>query len=128
DLPPASVLAGLAGNPVGHSLSPRLHNAAYRALGLPRLYLPFHVESFGDFWLEVVESGSLDVLGLPLTGLSVTAPFKEAALAMAGASSPLAERVQSANTLLLNDGVWEAETTDPEGVVQTLLARGIDPT
>ncbi len=126
-LPPAAVLCGVAGNPVAHSLSPRLHNAAYRALGLPRLYLPFHVESFGDFWLEIVESGSLDILGLPLRGLSVTAPFKEAALAMAGATSPLAERVQSANTLLLNDGVWEAETTDPEGVVGALRARGVDP-
>ncbi len=125
ELPPAAVLCGVAGNPVAHSLSPRLHNAAYRALGLPRLYVPFHVESFGDFWLEIVESGSLDVLGFPLRGLSVTAPFKEAALAMAGASSPLAERVQSANTLLFHDGVWEAETTDPEGVVQALRARGI---
>ena len=126
ELAPAAVLCGVAGNPVAHSLSPRLHNAAYRALGLPHLYLPFHVESFGDFWLEIVESGSLDVLGLPLRGLSVTAPFKEAALAMAGATSPLAERVQSANTLLLQHGVWEAETTDPEGVVRALRSRGVE--
>lgn len=124
---PAAVLCGVVGNPVGHSLSPRIHNAAYRALGLARLYLPFHVESFADFWLEVVESGSLDVLGLPLRGLSVTSPFKSAALAVAGASSPLADRVQGANTLLLHEGVWEAETTDPAGVVDALRARGVEP-
>ena len=42
ELPPVEALFGVVGNPVAHSLSPRLHNAAYRALGLPVLYLPFH--------------------------------------------------------------------------------------
>ena len=73
-------LFGIVGNPVDHSLSPRLHNAAYRALGIPALYLPFHAESFGDFWLEVVESEVLEQIGMPLRGLSVTTPHKEAAL------------------------------------------------
>lgn len=73
-LPPASVLFGIAGNPVSHSLSPRIHNAAYRELGVPAVYLPFHTESFGEFWLEVVESGALEELGLPIRGLSVTSP------------------------------------------------------
>lgn len=126
-LPPVRRLAGVVGNPVAHSLSPRLHNGLYRALGIPALYLPFHVESFGDFWLEVVESGSLEVLDLPLTGLSVTAPHKEVALAVAGAWSPLAGRVGSANTLISEDGVWEAETTDPEGVTRALEGAGVEP-
>jgi len=127
DLPPVEVLFGIAGHPVAHSLSPRLHNGAYRALGIPALYLPFHVTSFGDFWLEVVESGVLELLGMPLRGLSVTAPYKEAALAVAGAESPRAARIGAANTLVWNDSVWEAESTDPEGVVLPLLARGFDP-
>ncbi|HTQ79286.1 MAG TPA: type I 3-dehydroquinate dehydratase [Thermoanaerobaculia bacterium] len=127
DLPPVAVLFGIVGNPVAHSLSPRLHNGAYRALGLPALYLPFHAASFGDFWLEVVESGIPELFGMPLRGLSVTAPYKEAALAVAGAESPRAARIGAANTLVWNEGVWEAESTDPEGVVLPLLARGIDP-
>src|SRR6185436_12827318 len=86
-LPPVQRLFGVVGNPVLHSLSPRLHNAAYREMGLPFLYLPFHVESFGDFWLEVVESGLLEQVGMPLRGLSVTTPHKEAALAVAAAAS-----------------------------------------
>ena len=57
------MLFGVVGNPVAHSLSPRIHNTAYRALGIPALYLPFHAESFGDFWLEVVENGVLETLG-----------------------------------------------------------------
>lgn len=126
-LPEVERLYGIAGRPVLHSLSPRLHNGAYRALGLPALYVPFHVESFGDFWLEVVESGSLDELGLPLAGLSVTSPYKEVALAVSGVSSPRAQHVAAANTLVRNaDGVWEAETTDPEGVARLLAAHGVE--
>jgi len=127
DLPPVEKLFGIVGNPVAHSLSPRLHNGAYRALGIPALYLPFHTAAFGDFWLEVVEGGVLEALGMPIRGLSVTAPWKAAALAVAGAESPLAGRIGAANTLVWNAGVWEAESTDPEGVVLPLAERGIDP-
>lgn len=122
---PVERLFGIVGCPVAHSLSPRLHNGAYRALDLPYLYLPFHAENFGDFWLEVVESGLFDGLCCPLSGLSVTAPHKAAALAIAGVSSPLAQRTESANTLFLDGGVWEAETTDPRGVVGPLEAKGV---
>ncbi|HEX4965060.1 MAG TPA: type I 3-dehydroquinate dehydratase [Thermoanaerobaculia bacterium] len=125
DLPPVSALFGIVGHPVSHSLSPRIHNSAYSALGVPAAYLAFDTESFGDFWLEVVESGVLEALGLPIRGLSVTTPFKEAALAVAGAESPLAGLIGAANTLVWNQGVWEAEATDPDGVVLPLRDRGI---
>jgi 3-dehydroquinate dehydratase / shikimate dehydrogenase len=125
-LPPVATLFGVVGNPVAHSLSPRLHNGAYRELGIPALYLPFQTDAFGDFWLEVVEEGVLDTLGLPIHGLSITAPFKAAALAVAGAESPLAGLVGGANTLVLRQGVWEAESTDAEGVVEPLHERGIE--
>jgi 3-dehydroquinate dehydratase/shikimate dehydrogenase len=110
---------------VEHSLSPRLHNRGYRALDVPALYVPFHVERFGDFWLEVVEAGRLDEIGLPLRGLSVTAPHKEIALAVAGAASPRAQSIGGANTLVrtshgASGPVWEAESTDPEGVLGPL--------
>lgn len=124
-LPPVETLFGILGNPVSHSLSPRLHNAAYAELGIPAFYLPFHTDAFGDFWLEVVESGVLEALGFPLRGFSVTAPFKEAALAVAGAESPLVTLIGAANTLVWNQGVWEAEATDPDGVVLPLVDRGI---
>lgn len=126
-LPRVEALYGIVGNPVTHSLSPRLHNGAYRELGIPAAYLPFQTESFGEFWLEIVESGVPEALGMPLRGLSVTAPFKEAALAVAGAESPIASLIGAANTLVCNQGCWEAESTDPEGVVLPLKDRGIDP-
>lgn len=125
-LPPVQRLFGVVGDPVAHSLSPRLHNTAYRELGIPALYLPFHVESFGDFWLEVVESGVLEQIGMPLQGLSITTPHKESALAVSAAPSPRAELIGAVNTLVSNEGVWEGESTDPEGVVLPLKARGLD--
>lgn len=126
DLPPVDRLFGLVGHPISHSLSPRLHNGLYRALGIEHLYLAFDVPVFGDFWLDVVEGGSLRELGVPLAGLSVTSPFKEIALAVAGAASPLAERIGSANTLNRRANVWEAESTDPDGVRGPLALEQIN--
>ena len=59
ELPPVDTLYGIVGNPVAHSLSPRLHNGAYRALGIAALFVPFGPSSFADFWLEVVEGSVL---------------------------------------------------------------------
>ena len=126
ELAPVERLFGIVGSPALASLSPRLHNAAYRALGLPALYVPFEAPQFGDFWLEIVESEGPAALGFPLGGLSVTTPHKDVAFAVAGATSPLANRLQAANTLTLRDGVWEGESTDAEGVVAALAARGIE--
>ncbi len=127
DLPPIRQLFGLVGWPALRSLSPRLHNAAYRALGLPAVYVPFDVEQFGDFWLELVESDAIAGLGLELAGLSITTPHKEVAFAVAGATSPLSERLQAVNTLTPRRGVWEGESTDAYGVVEALRARGVEP-
>jgi 3-dehydroquinate dehydratase/shikimate dehydrogenase len=125
NLPEITDLFGIVGDPVAHSLSPILHNSAFRELGISALYLPFHVERFGDFWLDIVESGSLEVLGFNLRGLSVTAPHKRLAAAVAGAMSPRSERIGSANTLVRAGRVWEADTTDSAGILEPLLARGV---
>lgn len=119
-------LYGIVGLDVAQSLSPRLHNHAYRQLGIDGLYLPFHVEAFGDFWLEVVESGTFAELGFELEGLSVTSPFKRVAVAVAGAVSPLSEWTGSANTLFKRDEIWQADSTDGVGVSEPIRARGLD--
>jgi 3-dehydroquinate dehydratase/shikimate dehydrogenase len=123
----ARVLNGVVGSPVVHSLSPRLHNGLYRELGIEALYVPFHVDGFGSFWLDFVEAEPTAALGVPLGGFSVTSPHKGIALAVAGASSPLADRIGAANTLVRRRGVWEAEATDAEGVTLPLVARRFDP-
>lgn len=121
---PVRELCGIVGCPVSHSLSPRLHNAAYRALDYPALFVPFHVESFADFWREVVNGGGLEELGLPVKGLTVASPHKEVALAEAGRVSLMSRRAGATNIFVRDDGSWTADTTDPEGVVAALRERG----
>jgi 3-dehydroquinate dehydratase/shikimate dehydrogenase len=125
-LTPLAELFGIVGNPVLHSLSPRLHNAAYRALGYPALYVPFHAASFVDFWRQVVQAGTLEAVGLRLRGLTVVSPHKEVAAEVAGACSAMVRRVGSSNALIRANGVWRADTTDAEGVLLLLRERGIE--
>jgi 3-dehydroquinate dehydratase/shikimate dehydrogenase len=116
---------GIVGHPVAHSLSPRLHNASYRAMGLSALFLPLPVKDFGPFWDEMVLGRALDRLGLPLRGLTVSSPHKEEALASASAAKSSAHHAGSANLVYLRRGHWVADTTDPTGVLSTLTRRGI---
>lgn len=124
-LPPLEGIYGIVGSPVFHSLSPRLHNAAYRAMKYPALFVPFHVDSFGEFWHEVVRGGVLESLNMPIKGLTVASPHKEAALLTTGAVSLMARRAESANILVRNNGSWKADTTDPEIVFSARRRRGI---
>jgi 3-dehydroquinate dehydratase/shikimate dehydrogenase len=125
-LTPLREIYGIVGDPVQHSLSPRLHNAAYRALGYPALFVPFPVESFHDFWSRVVENGALESLGISMRGFTVASPHKETALNEATASSPMAQRAGSTNVFVRKNGAWKADTTDPEGVIEGLSRRGIE--
>jgi 3-dehydroquinate dehydratase / shikimate dehydrogenase len=124
-LTPFREIYGIVGDPVQHSLSPRLHNAAYRALGYPALFVPFPAESFGDFWGRVVEKGALESLGIYMRGFTVASPHKETALNEAAASSPMAQRSASTNIFVRKNRVWKADTTDPEGVIEGVSRRGI---
>lgn len=115
-LRPARELFAIIGDPVFHSLSPRLHNAAYHALNYPALFVPLRVESFDEFWHEVVQAGRFDALGLSFKGMTVASPHKESALPVTKLASPMAQRAESSNLLIRDDGGWRADTTDPEVV------------
>src|SRR5262249_1800996 len=106
-------LYGIVGNPALHSLSPRLHNAASRSLGFPALFVPFHVESFDDFWAQLVEGHGLEQLGFPLCGMTVASPYKEVSLRMATTCSPMVRQAGAANIFARNGNgnSWRADTT-----------------
>src|SRR5215216_3798182 len=70
ELRPANELFAIIGNPIFHSLSPRLHNASYRALNHAALFVPLRVESFAEFWREFVASRKLDEFGMPVNGMT----------------------------------------------------------
>lgn len=124
---PVREIFGIVGCPVLRSLSPRLHNAGFRALGREALYLPFHAADFGDFWTALIEGRGLEELGFDVGALCVVSPHKEVALAAAGARTPMVSRAGSTNFFVNEGGVWTADTTDPEGVLLTLREKGIEP-
>ncbi len=112
----AKELFAIIGNPIFHSLSPRLHNASYRAMDYPALFVPLRVESFAEFWREFVLSRRLDEFGIPINGMTVASPHKEEAVITAKDVSTMARQTEAANILVRNNGWWVADTTDPDVV------------
>jgi shikimate dehydrogenase len=120
-----TVVAGVAGAPVRHSLSPLLHNAWLAEAGIDGVYVAFapHQDGFRAF--------AEGLRGAAVRGLNVTIPFKEQALAVADDPSPLAKAAGAANLLLFHeDGRIEARNTDGEGLLRAIAvqAPGFDVT
>ena len=86
---------GIIGNPVAHSLSPTMHNSAFEALGLNKVYVPFHATDAGK---ALAACRTLNV-----QGLSVTIPHKEAVLALIDSIDPVAEKIGAVNTLVFDE-------------------------
>lgn len=108
----------MAGRPVGHSLSPVIHRAGYRAAGLTG-WSYAAVECGADELPRLVAG-----LGPEWAGLSLTMPLKEAALSVADEVAPLAATLGAANTLVrLPDGGWRADNTDAPGMVEAVGAE-----
>jgi shikimate dehydrogenase len=105
-------VAGVAGAPIAHSLSPTLHNAWIVAAGIDAVYVAFAppVTGFAAF-VEGMRGGAV-------RGINVTAPFKETALAAADRASARARSAGAANLLLFErDGEIVADNTDGEGLL-----------
>jgi 3-dehydroquinate dehydratase / shikimate dehydrogenase len=126
-LEPIDEIFGIVGDPVLRSLSPRLHNAGFRALGRRALYLPFHAPDFADFWSALIDDRGLESLGAPVGALCVVSPHKEVAVSAAPARTPMVVRTRSSNFFVNEGGLWTADTTDPEGVLLTLRERRVEP-
>jgi 3-dehydroquinate dehydratase / shikimate dehydrogenase len=104
---------GVVGNPVLHSLSPAMHNAAFAAIAMDAVYVPFEAVDFGDFMKFADRIGVM--------GASVTIPFKVDALARAQKCDDTARAIGAANTLRREDDIWEATNTDADGFMAPLL-------
>jgi shikimate dehydrogenase len=117
---PGGRRAAVLGKPIGHSLSPVIHNAGYAAAGLAGW--SYTAIECAEAELPALVAG----LGPEWAGLSLTMPLKEAALAVAGEVSPVAAAVGAANTLVRRaDGSWYADNTDVPGMVESLRAAGV---
>ncbi|HUD76248.1 MAG TPA: shikimate dehydrogenase [Streptosporangiaceae bacterium] len=114
--------AAVLGSPIAHSLSPALHRAAYRELGL-------------EGWsYDAIECGAeglpalLDSLGPEWAGLSLTMPLKRAVLPLLDETEPLAAEVGAANTVILAGGQRRGFNTDVSGIVTALRQAGVTST
>ena len=126
ELPPLQEIFAIIGDPIFHSLSPRLHNAAYHAMNYPGLFLPLRVESFAEFWEQVVRAKAFDSLGFTFNGMTVASPHKEAALLAANKVSPMARLAESVNIMVRSNGSWTADTTDPEVIYMASRERSVE--
>ncbi len=109
----------MLGRPVGHSLSPVLHRAAYAALGLDWTYDALDI---GAEDLPVLLAG----LGEEWRGFSVTMPCKQAAVDVADVAEPLPRLLHAANTLVRTPEGWRAENTDVVGIGMALQLTGTE--
>ncbi|HEX8499667.1 MAG TPA: type I 3-dehydroquinate dehydratase [Pyrinomonadaceae bacterium] len=98
-----TLVTGLVGSPVGHSLSPHMHNAAFAALALDAVYLPFEVTDLPEFVRRMADPRTRE-LGWNLRGFSVTAPHKQAVIPHLDRVAPDASRVGAVNTVVVSEG------------------------
>lgn len=117
----AAMVAGIAGNPVAHSLSPVIHNAWLAAGDIDGAYVPFAPADAAGF-VALVAAGRAGLI----MGLNVTAPFKEQAFALADTATPAARLTSSANILMFEDGRVSADSSDGIGLMRGLKEQAPD--
>lgn len=108
----STILHGIMGNPVSHSLSPAMHNSAFAALQLNAVYVPFPV---GD-----VAAAMTGFKALGVRGVSVTIPHKQAVIPHLDSIDPLAARIGAVNTLDIQHGLISGHNTDWIGANRAL--------
>jgi len=107
---------GVIGNPIGHSLSPLLHNTGYVAARKDAVFLPFLVEQLREFLKVMLEFG--------VAGFSVTLPHKAKILSYLDDCEPLAEEIGAVNTVTMRrDGKLMGSNTDYVGVLRALEGK-----
>ena len=119
DINPGTQLCGLLGNPVAHSLSPAIHNAAFRELNLNFVYLAFPVENLDGALQGIRALGNL-------RGFSVTIPHKVAILPLLDGVEKTARNIGAVNTVIKDRGRLIGSNTDASGAVQALQQGGVD--
>ncbi len=113
-----TTLVGIIGDPVAHSLSPRMHNAAFEALQMSWVYAAFRVSA------GALPQALRGVAALGLAGVNVTIPHKEAAAGLVDDLDPAARQIGAVNTVQVTGGRLRGFNTDGAGVLDALAADG----
>jgi shikimate dehydrogenase len=118
DIDGQTKVVALLGDPVAHSLSPRMHNAAFAAAELNWRYVAFRVSS------EELAAALRAVAALGMVGCNVTIPHKEAALGAVDDPDPVASHVGAVNTVRVAAGRLQGFNTDAPGLLDALIHDG----
>jgi len=112
---------GLIGNPVSHSLSPRMHNAAFAHLKIPAEYklFPLKEEEVGDFLKNLPAKN--------ISGINITVPYKEKVIPYLDRIDPAAELIGAVNTIKVSEGKLAGFNTDGEGFLLHLKELDFNP-
>jgi 3-dehydroquinate dehydratase/shikimate dehydrogenase len=113
---------GLIGSPVGHSLSPQIHNAAFQSAGVNAVYIPFEVRDVDQFMRRMAHPRSRE-LDWRLRGLSVTAPHKSAVMKTLDWIEPMAKAMGAVNTILIRENEIHGYNTDAAGFLAPLKLK-----
>ncbi|MHA1370420.1 MAG: shikimate dehydrogenase [Promethearchaeota archaeon] len=108
------------GDPIEHTISPAMHNAAIKVLGLDLVYVAFHVKS------SDLKSAVDGFRALGIRGINVTIPHKVAIIEYMDEIDDVARGIGAINTIKNEDGILKAKNTDADGAVKALEIAGID--
>ena len=114
-------ICALIGDPVEHTVSPAMHNAAFQELGLDYAYIPFRVEP------EQLKQAVAGLRALNIIGFNVTIPHKVAVIPLLDSLDPLAKKIGAVNTVVNDNGKLKGYNTDAEGFLRALNEHGFKP-
>ncbi len=115
-------ILGIFGHPIGHTLSPAMHNAAIEALGLDMVYIPFSVRP--PRLKDAVEA----IRGLDILGINITIPHKEVVIDLLDKLSEEARAIGAVNTIINSNGMLIGLNTDGQGYLRSLKGdAGFNP-
>jgi 3-dehydroquinate dehydratase / shikimate dehydrogenase len=117
-----TMICGLAGLPVMHSVSPHMHNAAFASEGVKGVYLPLEVRDVETFIRRMVHPRTRE-LDWNLRGLSVTAPHKSSVMQWLDWIEPDAREIGAVNTIVIESHGLHGYNTDVHGLIEPLLER-----
>ena len=117
-----TLITGLVGSPVSHSVSPHIHNAAFKAGELNAVYLPFQVDDLTGFVKRMVNPRSRE-MDWNLKGLSITAPHKKAIIKLLDWIDGSAQKIGAVNTVVLQGDELLGYNTDAQGLIEPLRRK-----
>lgn len=112
-------ITGIFGNPIEHTLSPLMHNAAFQTLGLDICYVPFRVSP------ESLPDAVRAIRSLNMMGVNITIPHKEKVIPLLDKVHEEASFIGAVNTVTHNDGILTGYNTDGRGFLSSLTEEGI---